>query len=111
MLQLSGQDADAERLAAGEEIFTDAGSCYDCHDYDGYGNPAIGGAKLMIPDKYVYGSDRESILASIVEGRHGVSPAFENRLSAGEVKAIAVYVLANSDSAIPDEPFSIPPEN
>ena len=30
---------------------------------------------------------------------------------AGEVKAIAVYVLANSDSAIPDEPFTTPPEN
>jgi len=62
-------------------------------------------ANLTKPETYLFGSDRGAILASLVQGRTGVSPAFEGQLSPEEIKAVAVYVFSQGGpGAIPPPP-------
>jgi len=94
VLKISGQDADAAKAARGEEAFHDGdtGNCNDCHENGGVGNRAIGSTNLTDRTQYLYGSDRASILESIVRGRRGVMPAFENQLKPEELKAVSIYL-------------------
>ena len=96
VLQISSQEADATKAARGKTLFLDGakGNCYDCHEDEGTGNPALGSTNLTQKNLYLYGSDRASILESINRGRHGVMPAFEGRLKPAEIKAVSVYVFA-----------------
>jgi cytochrome c oxidase cbb3-type subunit 3 len=96
VLQISSQEADAAKAARGKTLFLDGakGNCYDCHEDEGTGNPALGSTNLTEKNLYLYGSDRASILESINRGRHGVMPAFEGRLKPEEIKAVSVYVYA-----------------
>jgi cytochrome c oxidase cbb3-type subunit 3 len=91
---LGKQPFDVGKANRAQKIWNDKGSCYDCHDPEGVGNEAIGAANLTAPRLYLYGSDRQSITQSITFGRHGVSPAFEGKLTAGEIKAVSVYVFS-----------------
>jgi mono/diheme cytochrome c family protein len=45
---------------------------------------------------YLYGSDRASILESIVKGRHGTMPAFDDKLKPEELKAVSVFVFSRA---------------
>jgi cytochrome c oxidase cbb3-type subunit 3 len=102
VLRLGGQEHNADAASRGEMLFADKGGCYDCHFSDGTGDMALGSTNLTKPELYLYGSDRGSILASMVEGRAGVSPAFEGQLTPEEIKAIAVYVFSQGGpGAIP----------
>jgi cytochrome c oxidase cbb3-type subunit 3 len=94
VLKISGQQADEAKAAHGEELFHDGdtGNCFDCHENGGVGNRAIGSTNLTQPHLYLYGSDRASILESIVRGRAGVMPAFEGQLKPEEIKAVSVYL-------------------
>jgi len=68
------------------------GNCNDCHENDGVGNLALGSTNLTRPELYLYGSDRASILESIVRGRRGTMPAFDGQLKPEEIKAVAIYI-------------------
>lgn len=94
VLQLGGQDHNAAMAERGKALFAEKGSCYDCHDPEGIGDPSIGSTNLTKPGLYLYGSTREAILESIKAGRSGVSPSFQGKLSPEEIKAIAVYVFS-----------------
>jgi len=98
VLQISGQQADAARAARGNTLFLDGtkGNCFDCHGVDGTGSDPIGSTNLTRKDLYLWGSDRASILESIVRGRRGVMPAFEGTLKAEEIKAVSVYVFSHA---------------
>jgi cytochrome c oxidase cbb3-type subunit 3 len=98
VLQISGQQADAARAARGNTLFLDGakGNCFDCHGVDGTGSDPIGSTNLTRTDLYLWGSDRASILESIVRGRRGVMPAFEGTLKAEEIKAVSVYVFSHA---------------
>ena len=98
VLQISGQQADAARAARGNTLFLDGtkGNCSDCHGVDGTGSDPIGSTNLTRKDLYLWGSDRASILESIVRGRRGVMPAFEGTLKAEEIKAVSVYVFSHA---------------
>jgi len=94
VLKLSGQPADEQAAMRANVIWNDKGSCYDCHDTEGVGNGAIGGTDLTKKENFLYGSDKPSISESITSGRHGISPAFEGKLTAEEIKAVSVYVFS-----------------
>ncbi len=98
VLQISGRPADAARAARGDALFHDGskGNCFDCHGVDGTGYDPIGSTNLTRPDLYLWGSDRASILESIVKGRRGFMPAFEDTLKPEEIKAVSVFVFSHA---------------
>jgi cytochrome c oxidase cbb3-type subunit 3 len=98
VLQISGQRADAPRAARGDALFHDGtkGNCFDCHGVDGTGSDPIGSTNLTRRDLYLWGSDRGSILESIVKGRRGVMPAFEGTLKPEEIKAVSIFVFSHA---------------
>jgi cytochrome c oxidase cbb3-type subunit 3 len=94
--QLSGQQADAARAAAGETHFQTV--CSACHGMDGKGNPLLGAPNLT-DDTWLYGSDAASIREAVVKGRNNQMPAFEERLGEQRVRLLAAYVLRMTGSA------------
>src|SRR5215467_10824943 len=98
VLQISGQQADAARAARGNVLFLDGtkGNCFDCHGVDGTGSDPIGSTNLTRKDLYLWGSDRASVHESIVKGRRGVMPAFEDTLKPEEIKAVSVFVFSHA---------------
>jgi cbb3-type cytochrome c oxidase subunit III len=83
------EDAAAARGAA---LYADKGLCYDCHSRDVQGDQAIGAPNLA-DGVWLYGDgSRESVFRSIAQGRAGVCPAFERRLSPAALRAVAVFV-------------------
>jgi cytochrome c oxidase cbb3-type subunit 3 len=76
-------------LAQGKKLFAD--NCASCHGEEGKGNREVGAPNLT--DKiWLYGPDKETIVQGIVNGRGGVMPAWQGRLSEPVVKALTVYV-------------------
>lgn len=99
VLQISGQQADAAKAARGDVLFHDGakGNCYDCHGDDATGIDALGSTNLTQKRLFLYGSDRASILESVVRGRRGVMPAFEGKLKPEELKAVSVFTFARAE--------------
>jgi cytochrome c oxidase cbb3-type subunit 3 len=74
---------------AGKKIFAD--NCAVCHGPEGKGNREVGSANLT--DKiWLYGSDKQTIVNGIVNGRGGVMPAWGGRLDQPTLKSLVVYV-------------------
>ena len=98
VLQLSGQQADATKAGRGNTLFHDntKGNCADCHGDDGAGIDTFGSSNLTKRHLYLYGSDRASVLESIVKGRHGTMPAFDDKLKPEELKAVSVFVFSRA---------------
>lgn len=90
--------ADKEAVARGRKVYSDKGVCYDCHFDDAKGNSGYG-APNLIDDEWVYGGSRQAILSSIMNGRHGICPAFFDKLSPAKIRALAVYIFAISHKA------------
>jgi cytochrome c oxidase cbb3-type subunit III len=96
VLQLSGQAADAAKAAAGATHFQMY--CTACHGADGKGMTAVGAPNLT-DGVWVYGGDAATIRETVVKGRMGEMPAFEERLGEQRVRLLAAYVLRMSGSA------------
>ena len=76
-------------LALGKKVFAD--NCAVCHGDAGKGNRELGAPNLT--DKiWLYASDKATIEQGILNGRGGVMPNWEGRLSEPVIKALAVYV-------------------
>ncbi|MFA7506134.1 MAG: cytochrome-c oxidase, cbb3-type subunit III [Burkholderiaceae bacterium] len=95
VLSLSGQETDPVKAALGREQFT---TCIACHGPDGTGNPLLGAPDLT-DDIWLYGGSRAAIERSIRDGRSGEMPAFRERLSETEAKAVAAWVYSRSNPA------------
>lgn len=91
VLSLSGSagEVDAERLARGREIFQS--QCVACHMSDGTGDRSQGAPNLT-DREWLYGSNREQVMAIIHRGPFGVMPAWEGRLDDATINALAAYV-------------------
>ena len=76
-------------LAKGKEVF--AANCAACHGDEGKGNPELGAPNLT-DGIWLYGSDRDMVIASITNGRAGIMPAWAGRLDGSTIKALTVYV-------------------
>ena len=82
------KDAD---LVLGKKVFAD--NCALCHGLDGKGNRELGATNLT--DRiWLYGPDKESVMQGVQNGRGGVMPAWEGRLSDPTIKALTVYVYS-----------------
>lgn len=84
-------------LSSGEADFTSTGSqifaeqCALCHGERGEGQ-AFMGAPALDDAIWLYGGTEQQIIAQISNPRHGMMPAWENRLSPETVKQLAIYV-------------------
>lgn len=87
---IAGLPVDAKAdLAAGRKIFLD--NCASCHGDGGKGNRDMGAPDLT--DKiWLYGSDKNTIVEGIWNGRGGVMPAWAGRLDDTTIKALTVFV-------------------
>jgi len=76
-------------LKLGQKVFAD--NCAVCHGPEAKGNREVGAPNLT--DKiWLYGSDKATIMQGILNGRGGVMPTWEGRLSDPIIKALTVYV-------------------
>ncbi len=79
-------------LSAGKAIFSD--NCAPCHQAGGQG--VIGHFPNLTDDDWLYGGTFEKISESIHKGRRGYMPPFGEALEAGQIDALANYVLSLS---------------
>ncbi|MEL7345659.1 MAG: cytochrome-c oxidase, cbb3-type subunit III, partial [Pseudomonadota bacterium] len=86
---LSASEFDAGLAAAGTEIFLD--NCAACHGDAAEGNRDLGAPNLA-DAIWLYGGDRAAIEYTVKNARFGVMPAWGQRLSEADVRAVSVYV-------------------
>ncbi len=86
---LSGREKPSAATQNGAILFSE--NCAVCHGDGGKGNKTIGAPNLS-DSIWLYGGDRASITASIVNARYGVMPAWGQRLDPVTVKMLAAYV-------------------
>ncbi|MCR8724214.1 cytochrome-c oxidase, cbb3-type subunit III [Frigidibacter sp. ROC022] len=89
VLQLSGQEHDATKAAAGATVFAD--NCASCHGEDGKGDRELGAPNLT-DAIWLYGGDEATLTETVTNARFGVMPAWGQRLTEEQVKAVALYV-------------------
>jgi cytochrome c oxidase cbb3-type subunit 3 len=82
---------DPKAVKIGRNVF--ANTCAACHGSDARG--AVGYPNL-VDDDALYGSDGETMLASVMRGRHGVMPPLAATLPDGGVDEVANYVMSLS---------------
>lgn len=78
-------------LALGGKVFEE--TCATCHGPDGKGNLELGAPNLT-DAIWLFGSDRQTIIDGLVNGRNSVMPAWAGRLDDTTIKALTVYVHA-----------------
>jgi cytochrome c oxidase cbb3-type subunit 3 len=76
-------------LALGKKVFAE--TCAACHGPDGKGKRDVGAPNLT-DAIWLYGSDAETIVDGLWNGRGGMMPAWANRLDDSTIKALTVYV-------------------
>ncbi|MGR3464570.1 cytochrome-c oxidase, cbb3-type subunit III [Limimaricola sp.] len=86
---LSGAEIAPDTRAAGSAIFAD--NCASCHGAEGRGNTDIGAPDLT-DAFWIHGGDATSIYRTIRDGRQGLMPAWEDRLSRTDRKMLTVYL-------------------
>jgi cytochrome c oxidase cbb3-type subunit 3 len=80
------KNADLER---GKKVFAE--NCAACHGENGKGNKEIGAPDLT-DAIWLFGSDRDTIIDGISNGRGSVMPNWGTRLDDTTIKSLAVYV-------------------
>lgn len=91
VMTLSGQEADAAAAARAAPLYEQ--QCVSCHGPAGKGDRTQGAPDLT-DAVWLYGGDADTIYETIWNGRGGVMPSWEARLSEAEIAALAVYVHA-----------------
>lgn len=89
VLAISGADHDAALAATGATVYAD--NCASCHADDGTGD-VTQGAPNLTDAIWLYGGSKDQITETVKYSRFGVMPAWGQRLSDAEVKAVAAYV-------------------
>lgn len=91
VVSLSNGEHDSALATIGAEVFTD--NCSACHGDAGLGDREVG-APNIADAIWLYGGDREALIDTIVNARFGVMPAWGQRLSEVDVRAVSAYVHA-----------------
>lgn len=86
---LSSADYDTALAETGAVLFMD--NCAACHGDDAMGNRDLGAPNLS-DAIWLYGGDRDTLTETVTNARYGVMPAWGQRLSEEDVRAVAVYV-------------------
>jgi cytochrome c oxidase cbb3-type subunit 3 len=84
-----GAPRDAEAARAGAEVFAD--NCASCHGADGTGDRSQGAPDLS-DAIWLYGAGFEAIHDMVWNGGFGMMPAWSDRLTEAEIRAVASYV-------------------
>ncbi|MEM7720095.1 MAG: cytochrome-c oxidase, cbb3-type subunit III [Pseudomonadota bacterium] len=74
-----------------ETLFVD--NCAACHGENGEGIPELGAPNIS-DAIWLYGGDEAALRETIANARFGVMPAWGQRLSEADVRAVSVYVHA-----------------
>jgi cytochrome c oxidase cbb3-type subunit 3 len=98
LLAYEGKPAEAAAVERGTAVFAKAG-CWDCHGADGRGDSAVGAPNLR-DGITLYGASPAALKQTVEQGRRGVSPAFADKLSAVEIRAVAVFAASLSRSGL-----------
>ena len=91
VLQLSGQEYDAEAAARGEVTFAE--QCSACHGESGEGIADLG-APALNNNIWLYGGDRDAIIYQIANARNGAMPSWSQRLDDATIKKLTAYVYS-----------------
>jgi cytochrome c oxidase cbb3-type subunit 3 len=86
---LSAPQFDADMAARGETLFAE--NCASCHGEMAEGNRDMGAPNLG-DAIWLYGGDRETLDYTVRYARYGVMPAWGQRISEADVRAVSVYV-------------------
>lgn len=89
VLSLSGSPHDAGLAAEGAPVFAE--NCAACHGEAGTGGREFGAPNLT-DQIWLYGGAADQVHASIARAHFGVMPAFGGRLTAPEIRKVAIYV-------------------
>ncbi|SMY08297.1 cytochrome-c oxidase, cbb3-type subunit III [Flavimaricola marinus] len=89
VVSLSDPEHDAALAAEGSILFAD--NCAACHGENAEGNTDMGAPNLG-DAIWLYGRDRDTLEYTVRNARFGVMPAWGQRLSDEDVRAVAVYV-------------------
>jgi cytochrome c oxidase cbb3-type subunit 3 len=97
---ISGQEKPGAAAARGNTLFQ--ANCAVCHGATGAGDRTVGAPKLT-DAVWLYGGDRDSLTATIVQPRNGVMPRWAHRIDPVTVKMLATYVysLGGGEKAAP----------
>ncbi|MFN2309851.1 MAG: cytochrome-c oxidase, cbb3-type subunit III [Gammaproteobacteria bacterium] len=79
---------DPQALKVGQRLFLNY--CATCHGSDAHGNP---GFPNLADQDWLYGGDPEAIKASILDGRQGMMPAWQDALGDAGVEEVTAHVL------------------
>lgn len=86
---ISGLEHDVALASNGPELFEE--NCSSCHGENGEGG-LESGAPTLTDNVWIYGSDGDALYESIWNGRQGVMPSWEDRLTPAEIRKLALYV-------------------
>lgn len=89
VLSISGQQSDTAAAARGADLFAE--NCAVCHGDAGKGTRENGAPDLTDTD-WLYGGTAATIHDTIFNGRAGLMPNWDTRLSAAQIAALSVYV-------------------
>lgn len=89
VVSLSSDDYDRALAESGSTVFAD--NCASCHGDGAEGNREMGAPDLA-DAIWLYGGDRDTLTATVRDARFGVMPAWGQRLSDADVRAVSVYV-------------------
>lgn len=89
VMSLSGAAKDASLVEAGAVVYED--NCSSCHMEDGTGDRSQGAPNLT-DAIWLYGGDYDRLLETVTYSRYGVMPAWTDRLSEAELRAVSIYV-------------------
>ena len=87
---LSGGTAEPDAAAAGATLFAD--NCASCHGAAGIGDTEVGAPDLT-DSFWIYGGDEASLFKTVMDGRQGWMPSWEDRLTVTDRKILAAYLL------------------
>ncbi|MCW2314629.1 cytochrome c oxidase cbb3-type subunit 3 [Rhodoblastus acidophilus] len=77
-------------VSAGQKIFAE--NCVACHGEDAKGNTDLGAPNLTSKSKWLYGSDKATVVQTIANGRAGHMPAWGAKLDTATIKSLTIYV-------------------
>lgn len=89
VVSLSAPEFDADMATRGATLFAD--NCSSCHGEMAEGNRDLGAPNLG-DAIWLYGGDRATLEHTVRYARYGVMPAWGQRLSDEDVRAVSVYV-------------------
>lgn len=89
VLNISGQQSDTAAAARGADLFAE--DCAACHGDAGKGTRENGAPNLTDPD-WLYGGTAAILHETIFNGREGLMPNWDTRLSEAQITALSVYV-------------------